>query len=56
MQLSRMSAIQVDAPILDSKITLDHSMIYTLQDMIVRIRPQKMMLLKTTHVPWYLER
>ncbi|GBB84227.1 hypothetical protein RclHR1_10850006 [Rhizophagus clarus] len=51
-----MRATHVDAPILDSKITLDHSMIYTLQDMIVRIRPQKMMFLKTTHVPWYLER
>jgi hypothetical protein len=51
--MSRMKATRV---VLDSKITLDNSMIYTLQDMIVRIRPQKMMLLKTTHVPWYLER
>ncbi|RIA85122.1 hypothetical protein C1645_782629 [Glomus cerebriforme] len=51
-----MSATQFATPILDPKITFDHVMIYALQDMVVRIRPQKMETLKTTHVPWYLER
>ncbi|CAI2183379.1 11468_t:CDS:2 [Funneliformis geosporum] len=53
--VTRISTTQATAPILGSKLSLDHIMIYALQDMVVRIRPQKMETLKTTHVPWYLE-
>ena len=51
-----MGATQVEAVVPSPKITLNHVMIYVLQDMVVRMRPQKMETLKTTHVPWYLER
>ncbi|CAG8648901.1 3720_t:CDS:2 [Funneliformis mosseae] len=54
--VTRISTSQVITPIMGSKLTLDHVMIYALQDMVVRIRPQKMETLKTIHVPWYLER